>query len=311
MTEKNKLLIDLLLQNKTLNEIKEELNESPNQIQRRLIQIKNSGYFFSPNYSDSGNITYSLEKNINQTLDHTITLTPEENKLKAMVISDVHLGNKSENLKLLDTVYQHCTDNNIHVIFNCGDIIDGTHSQSKQLTDQPEKQVQRLIKKHPYDKEIINFICLGNHDAMGLYDHGFNIKEVLKTKRPDLVPVGYGLSIVNVLEEQIILKHNIGDMRFDQAPHNLVLCGHSHKLAYRIQNDSVTVLVPPLSDLCFNGQNHPGALQMELFFTKRDQAHKVVFYHYKIDEKEANLMGETEIQFSFKKKKLKESNIRQ
>lgn len=311
MTEKNKLLIDLLLQNKTLNEIKEALKESPKQIQKRLISLKGKGYVFDPNYNDNGNITYTLEKEITQTLENTITINPKENKIKVMTISDIHIGNELENLKLLDTVYRHCLDNDIHIIFNCGDTIDGTHSYRKQLITDPKKQAEKLIKKHPYDKEILNFICFGNHEASALYDQGFNIKEVLKNSRPDLIPVGYGLGIINILEEQIILKHNIEDLRFGPTPHKLILCGHTHKLAYKMQRDSITVLVPPLSDLCFNGQNHPGALQMELTFANNDLLSKIRFSHYKVDENKTDLMSETDMEFAFKKRKIKEKDIKQ
>ncbi|HIU40570.1 MAG TPA: metallophosphoesterase [Candidatus Aphodocola excrementigallinarum] len=81
-----------------------------------------------------------------------------------MATSDLHIGNVKSDEEAIDTIYNYCIKNKIHVIVNCGDIVDGTFSK-KGCFLPPEEQVEYLIKNYPFDKSIFNLYTLGGHDA--------------------------------------------------------------------------------------------------------------------------------------------------
>ena len=57
-----------------------------------------------------------------------------------------------------------CEIMTLHIIINGGDLIDGSFSKGVQKIDDPICQLDYVIKNYPFDKRILNLICLGNHD---------------------------------------------------------------------------------------------------------------------------------------------------
>ena len=100
MTEQEMLIMEMINEGQTLNEIAKSLWLSPRQIHQKIQKLINDGYLFNPIYYDNGDITYNFENKTN--LKHTINLTlTDSSRFKALVISDIHIGNELENLSYL------------------------------------------------------------------------------------------------------------------------------------------------------------------------------------------------------------------
>ena len=270
MTDLNKKLLELINQERTINEISDILKLSHKQIYTRLKNLKIHGFEFNRKYYYDGNIKYQKIFNPKDN-DNTISLITSntEQEITIMLISDIHLGSTFERLDLLYKIYDYCIKKNIHIIINAGDLVDGITIGNDKKIHTYEDQINYLIKKYPFDKNIINFVCLGNHDFDSLQNSGQDIHNILNNFRHDLVSLGYGLGSINIKNEQIYVRHLIQGLKVEKAPSgSLVLHGHSHK-ATITTNQNCLVHIPTLSNLRIEENlSSPGAMVMTLAFDR-------------------------------------------
>ena len=197
-------------------------------------------------------------------------MSQNDETLKAVVISDTHIGSEKEKLDLLNDAYNYCVSKGIHIIFNCGDLIDNISNEGKV---ESEDRANYLLKNYPFDKSILKFIVLGNHDMSTLKVYGQNLMTMLNNYRHDLVAIGYGEGFVNIKNEAIVLSHRpYTDCSLNSDKRSkIVFYGHSH--FYRIksfaqQTNFIGVNVPPLCELFTQDISYPSILDMELIFNK-------------------------------------------
>ncbi len=272
MSEQTIQLLHLLKEGKTCNEICSILGLSNKQLFNNLTNLKNKGFLVKTKYYANGIISYQNAKTVNA-INHVqsqrnlnIITSREETEFKSLLISDLHFGNRLERLDLLDKAFEYCINNGIHIIFCCGDLIDGTLLQENQNIKDTYMQIEHFVKHYPFDKNILTFGVAGNHDISALRDNGQNIVEILKNYRHDIIIGSYNNTIVNIKNDKILLYHNIigGKIILPDAP--IILHGHPHKYGIDIQEEStLQILVPSLSDI-----NHslPTAVEMNLQFKK-------------------------------------------
>lgn len=258
-------IINKLKEEKNLNTISKELNVPILEVHKRIMRLKQEGYILKKFIYDDGNIEYLVKCYPDFFKSNTATLKLcNRLKFSAMLISDTHFGNEFECMNYLDEIYKYCKECDLHVIINGGDLVDGAFTQGNQTIDDPVKQLNYVIENHPFDDSIINLICLGNHDY-SLYKSGLDIKTVLENSRSDLIPLGYGLGIINVENDQIFVKHCIPEYSFEPLNKKFVLEGHKHKMAFSEEN-GLLVNIPTLSNLILGKHEFPGAIRMDLTF---------------------------------------------
>lgn len=308
MTELNKTILSKLLDGESVNEIAKSLNKTPIQIHKQIKYIINSGYTFSSEIKDDGNVIYRPEYALKTPETNTAYLKLENGHFKAMLISDLHLGNINQNIRYLNAIYEYCAKEGIHIIINAGDVIDGTFSKSRQKISDPEKQIAYTIKNHPFDENIVNLICYGNHDYSALENFGINVNQMINSARPDLIGLGFGISIVNLESDQFFIKHPVNNIGLKTIDKKLIICGHKHKAALFNQRNTFIVNVPSLSDLCFdNKQKYPGAYKMELVLNKGFI--KAGYFEHLIINKGLQTICESEFTFDFNHELLTENDV--
>lgn len=272
MTNIEVQLINLINKNKSLNEIENILNLTKQQIYRKLLKLKNNGYAITNEYYYNGDITYLLHstdkvsKNIENNV--IINMPDKENTFKAIVISDIHIGCDKQGLNALNYIYDYCIKNNIHIILNAGDLIDGWFGQNKKLNKDIEHQLQYLIKKYPFDKNILNFICLGNHDLNSYQKFGIDLKTILTNYRHDLVAFASGIGNIHIKNDNIVICHpiNHSKSKFSEIEDSIIFKGHHHKYATDFNEffHNHIICVPTLSNIFLNNQFPlPSALEIE------------------------------------------------
>lgn len=286
---KNKKILDMIKSHRTFNEIMDECNLDNRSLCRKIKKLKEKGYLIGHKFIDNGDIVLFLRRSIYRGYTNTINLKLEDShRFKCAVISDTHFGSGLDNLKYLDLVYNHCVDNDLHIIIHAGDLIDGTVGEFKRDIPIISEQISYTIKNYHYDDNILNLICLGNHDYTS-FDSHLDIRDSLKNSRSDLIPFGYGVGILNILNDQIIVKHRINSLRVCETPCNLTLLGHYHKMKSIIRDDDLSLFLPSLSDMQFNNEL-PGFLTLDLLLNEGKIIHCNTSYYvikdglYKVSE---------------------------
>lgn len=273
MTESTVEILKLIYQKKSVNEITEELNISRKKLYNILRQIKNKGYEINRKYYYNGDIFYSPKRSflLNDGID--IITSSDDKVFEALVISDLHIGSVKQRLDLLNKAYDYCTKNGIHIIIVCGDIIDGMFGPYLKIHDNISDQIDYVIKNYPFDKNILNFATLGDHDYDAMQKYGLNFATILENYRHDIIPLGYGIGRINIKNDCIFVRHPAP--AFDELKINpnkmknfLVLCGHSHQMKFNYNPSGSMFYIPTLSDLPGNNISRPpSAVKMNLEFT--------------------------------------------
>lgn len=252
MTETNQKILDMISKNASANEICAATGLSNKQLFYRLNMLKTKGYNFSKKYYYDGEITYKLQRGFESEKEISLLTSPKDNEFKAVFISDLHLANKKDRVDLLDQVYNFCIKEGIHIIINAGDLIDGFLGlpQLKKFNSS-EEQIDYALKVYPFDKNILNFTVLGNHDYNILEKSGQNLETILSAKRHDIISLGYGVGVLKIKNDKIIVKHrqttkNNSKPQYDSG---LILFGHTHKAKNVINGNIVNMFLSSLCDL--------------------------------------------------------------
>ena len=256
----------------TCNEICNYLNISRKQLYNFLLYLRNDGINFNRKYLSNGVLIYEpVKRNRELIKDNTINLYTEygSSEEKILVISDLHFGNEKERIDLLKRVYEYCKENDIHVIFNTGDIIDGTFTKGIKERDAETiyKQVKHIIDDYPFDKNIINFGVLGDHDDSIRIYRNINLKDILDNKRHDICVGGFNNTTINIKNDCINLYHHLNGGSINNSYSPIVIKGHSHVFNINKRDDGVIdINAPSLSNVSIYSK--PACLLLDLKFTK-------------------------------------------
>lgn len=271
MNEVNQRIIELIEQNKSIKEISSILGLSEKQFFVRLKYMIDYGYQIEPSYSCDSNIHYNLVKKKNIERDNTIRIKiPNSTKeFRSVAISDLHVGNVDANVDLFKRVYEYIAKEGIHIVFICGDIIEGTHTSDLKDLKDIYSQIETFIKKYPYDRDIINIIVLGNHDFHSKHYDGLDIMKRIERSRYDIVPIGYGKGIVKLKQDSLLLSHKLSIVEDPDIGNEckLALVGHGHMMKSKFY-DKLYLCIPPLSYVSPDKTKEvlPGFVDMTIHF---------------------------------------------
>ncbi len=274
MKEKIKQVLALYEQGLSLSEIQERLGLGVTEFNRVLKAIKDAGYNTSKSYSSDGKIIVRQNKTLDFKQGNTIRINVKDRILRAIFISDPHIGSEFDRPDLLKQVVEYAKSHDIHVIFNGGDMIENVYPDTHRKLSSPtvEFQVKKAIRVHPYNPDIIYFNLYGNHDFKSILEDGFDIARYIEERRFDMVSLGYGKSIINLKDDTIVLVHDLKKSNKNQLPNNtsLIFRGHSHKSKNR---ENKIIYIPSLSDSdtsCYEFKPLVGFLDVEfIFFDKK------------------------------------------
>lgn len=229
-----------------------------------LLSLKTKGVLYNKKCRLDGTILYLPNQDLLGNNVSGIDIVMAANKLKAILISDLHLGTKEERLDLLNLVYDYATKEGIHLIINGGDLINGLTKERHNVVKTMWEQCEYFIKRHPFDKNIVNICVLGNHDIKSLLSNNINFKVLLENERPDFLAAGVGKGKINLKEDSISLYHPLSCQEKARYAEKLVLVGHSHHYKIKVVNENIVVYVPALSNYVPAGKGIiPSFLVME------------------------------------------------
>ncbi len=245
------LVLKRINEGKTFKEIMNEDHLNNLELLSSIKKLLKTGYNFKKYYFYDGNIFFVPSKKdlylVNNTLD--MVYPSQEKELRFVFTSDYHVGNIDDRLDLVNEVYRYCFQNNINNVINTGDMIENIYVFRDRRIDSVNKQIEEVIKNHPKDRRINNFVLYGNHDYYSFTTDKINVGKEIENERYDIVFLGYGRSFFKIGKDYISLEHNIPN---NTRPYlkdfsNIVFKGHSHRYKLNIDTKK-TVFVPSLSD---------------------------------------------------------------
>ena len=305
MIKKEDMVFDLIKDGKCVSEIKRLTNTNTTNLSMILYNLRQK-YNMVSSINDLGELRFLIDSDIDEMNMASIDLS-YPNLFRAMVISDTHFGNEYARPDYLTLIYNYCKKNDIHIIIHAGDFIDGTSSAFKQYIKNPTLQVSKAISNYPYDDNILNLVCFGNHD-FSAFENGVNIKDKILCQRYDIRPFALGCGIINIGNDIFYVKHPIDGFKYENVNNHFILSGHSHKIRIFCDKVYTNVKIPTLSDLRFNeNQSLPGALEMKVLL---NYSHiiGVEFRHLSILSEGSNLnkcglfeVGKYDYRFNYEK----------
>lgn len=247
MVEKNKMILALIDDGYSIQEIRKKLDIDYRELNTRLNQIRRCGYEFLSSYDNNGKINFLINRGTdiyNEEGITTINALEKVSNFRFIATSDTHYGHKRDCIEMLYNLYDYASKNGIHNIFNAGDLIEGDYTNKDYMRNKSiETQLNYIIKNYPYDDEIVNYILGGNHDYHSLIESGLNIFDVLKSRRYDFVCLGYGLHTLRIKNVNISMKHYLPATDLTaMPPSDIVLAGHSHISKMEFGNRAVLTL---------------------------------------------------------------------
>lgn len=257
MTNKEARILCLIENQKSCKDICHSLNMKRIEFYEHIMLLQNKGINFKRKYFANGNIIYQvlhtpqeIQENI-LTNNNKIILEENQKQLKTLILSDLHIGSTLERPDLISRAFRYCKVNNIHIIFCCGDIIDGPPSK---YTDQKikgiDKQMEYMIETIPIYEDILVFAVGGNHDLHALKKSGQSLTTLFNNYRHDIIMNDYGNTNIEIANDSIQLFHKTRNPRPTENKEALILHGHYHKYKTKqSENGIVNVIVPTLSNI--------------------------------------------------------------
>lgn len=295
MEYKLKKLLKLIKNNRTHIEISCRMKISPNELNDLLNGLRRYGVQLQTCYYNNADIMYEERTKTSKEDENTELLLGTKNEITMMAISDQHYGNAKEALDASNKIYEYCTKNNIHIILNGGDLVDGISEKSMHQTI--EEQVLYALEKYPYDRSIINFICFGNHDYDAKEDCPNYVEKIIKKNRHDIISLGYGMGALKIKNDNILLSHKIGNsMKAIMLNSNsLHLLGHSHRFKLTPLESKLMVHLPTLSFMSTsNSLMEPSALKLHIIFDENSGTiEQVTIDHLVVSDKIYTIFTET------------------
>ena len=186
----------------------------------------------------------------------------EINDNNILIISDTHLGSLNENYDYLDLVYEFASKYNYHNILHGGDFMQGSCKPTIPYQNLDD-QIYRVVEKYPYDKNIKNYVLLGNHDYFLV--RKYNDIPSYFYSRDDIDIIGIKKVYINWYNYLITLNHKVPkfDLDMPRVESLINFAGHRHELSI-IDN---TIYIPTLSnDIKYYGtnNNYPGFLTAKI-----------------------------------------------
>lgn len=286
MTELEERIYLLYTSGVSLDDIQKRLGVSNTDFLNVLKNIKVLHQMPSNYYSD-GRIIYNPSKKPNEPQ----RIIVHKDNLRVLFYSDLHAGNTKDCLDYLDLVYDHATAEDIHILFNTGDVIENIYHEPERKLRQKtiEGQIKHLLRHLPYSSSVTNFVLYGNHDHHALTDYGIDIAARLEEERPDFISLGYGEANVAVKNSIITLQHNLKNRRMAiPEDSDIVFRGHSHKMKIDLRKETPLIFVPALSDALPESYTYgpiPGFLDVTFTFTKEGTIDRVFITEFNTEKK--------------------------
>ncbi|MEK7599170.1 MAG: metallophosphoesterase [Patescibacteria group bacterium] len=178
-----KILRLLRKQKSTVAGLSKKFNKSKEFIINALDNLKNDGYLIEISEKVRGEIILAVKKKNAKALN----IQPiKKNYFRFMVLSSTHIGNKYQQLSLLNKTYQIAEELGVDFAIHAGDLVAGRKTQDRAdelFLFSAQEQIDYAVKHYPYSKNFKTYIIAGKEDL----SWKLNVVSEICKKRADLI----------------------------------------------------------------------------------------------------------------------------
>lgn len=268
-----------------------ELGLSKKELFECVQNLVNDGQILNPYFDSEGNIFYNDQK-VNQ--DDPININTKKDEYSVAVISDTHVGSVYDDLTRFSMLKVFVDQNDINLVVNCGDIVDGTTHFNESVPKRVsiiDYQLGEFIDYYPYFNNANTVLVLGDHDLKYKLQYGKTISKELREKRHDIKVYSSGAGEVNINNKKILICHDSSDRRIQSRITDdvMLLSGHSHMYQnntyFNGVDYSLRLKCPSLSNLPTLNYVLPGFLLLKMRYANSELINvEVIQYAFNNDE---------------------------
>lgn len=199
-------------------------------------------------------------------------------------IADLHYGSEKYNEKNVIVFNDTISNNSIHIVFNCGDYVEGDPALINDDNDVIEIN-KSFVDNYSFSDDVIIFYTNGNHDE-STRRLGINYsKNLIDMYRQDMNYVNNGY--INICGTNVAISHDKSvqfDKEHNNKTFNVSYKGHSHFGKVLESGDSFYITVPSLSYEMNPRESqekfisHPGFIQSSVSYDNHNCIFKSTCY---------------------------------
>lgn len=186
-----------------------KLNLNKYEILHLISELRDEGIIISRKIHDDDIYLYNQgEKDIE--MDNIVRFKTDDNhEFKFVAISDTRFGSKSQQLTILNDIYQKAHDLGYSTVIHCGNMTDGIYSPRSNYSDSTflddsQIQIDYIVKNYPKIKGVNTYFITGTKDEKHLMKNGINIGKRISSRRNDLIYLGPNSS--DILIDNTVMK---------------------------------------------------------------------------------------------------------
>ena len=255
---RQELILKLITEGKEIEEILTSLKITREQLNKEITEIRRIGHNIKREIYYNGTQKFALQKSTPRNITHILDV-PENGVFRVLAASDYHIGSTKENIKYIKQMYTFAVQNDIHIILNAGDLIEGIMNNTKHKNY--FEHIEYLLETLPKEQNLLTLITLGNHDESLVKNTGLDLHTILNQNREDIISLGYDVNKIGVGNEEILMSHIA--KKVCSMSSRLKITGHGHRYNFDISYGNPTLYLPTLSTDIKEGFA-PGFVDMQI-----------------------------------------------
>ena len=187
----------------SLSNICEKLELSEYEILGLVRELRNDGLNILTKKHDDDIYLYNLGEKDNNKSNIFSFKTDDNNEFKFVAISDTRVGSKSQQLSILNDIYQKAEELGYKNVIHCGNFTEGLYPgkhdyADSTFLDDSQIQIDYITQNYPKYEGIKTYFITGVKDQKHLLKNNINIGRRISNARPDLVYLGQNSCNVNI-----------------------------------------------------------------------------------------------------------------
>ena len=156
-----------------------------------ISELAKQGIVISKKQKDDDLYLYNQgEKAINEEEAFTFS-TDDNHEFKFVAISDTRIGSKSQQLTILNDIYEKASKMGYHYVIHCGNLTEGLYPvrnayNDTTFLDDSQIQVDYIVQNYPNIEGITTYFITSTKDDKHLKKNGINIGKRISESRDDM-----------------------------------------------------------------------------------------------------------------------------
>lgn len=199
-------LLEFIKKERTIDEINKQFNISRNEIMGFIKTLTEEGFMISTVIKDN-EIQIMNKGTTDFTADNDYDIEIDSNNEKILVISDLNLGSKYQQLSFINEVYKKAYAEGVRKVIICGDISAGLISQKNIYYNSlfrydTQSQAEYIIDNFPQLDNMTTYFITGEKDHTHDIKNSTSIGKLINSKRPDMVYLGPNHCTINLIHKE-------------------------------------------------------------------------------------------------------------